>query len=35
MSKDDSPLFERVALIGVGLIGASLGLVLKREGLAG
>jgi cyclohexadieny/prephenate dehydrogenase len=35
MSKDESPLFDRVALIGVGLIGASLGLALKREGLAG
>ncbi len=35
MTKDESPLFDRVALIGVGLIGASLGLVMKREGLAG
>ena len=35
MSKDESPLFDRVALIGVGLIGASLGLAFKREGLAG
>ncbi len=29
------PLFERVALIGVGLIGASLARVMRREGLAG
>ena len=28
------PLFERVALIGVGLIGASLARVLRRDGLA-
>jgi len=35
MSKDESPLFDRVTLMGVGLIGASLGLALKREGLAG
>ena len=35
MSKDESPLFDHVALMGVGLIGASLGLALKREGLAG
>ncbi|MCH8925062.1 MAG: prephenate/arogenate dehydrogenase family protein [Proteobacteria bacterium] len=28
------PLFERVALIGVGLIGSSLARVLRREGLA-
>ena len=29
------PLFERVALIGLGLEGSSLGHVMKREGLAG
>lgn len=30
-----SPLFERVALIGIGLIGSSLARVVRREGLAG
>jgi cyclohexadieny/prephenate dehydrogenase len=30
-----APLFERVALIGLGLIGSSLARVMKREGLAG
>jgi cyclohexadieny/prephenate dehydrogenase len=29
------PLFDRVALIGIGLIGASLAHVMRREGLAG
>ena len=29
------PLFERMALIGLGLLGSSLALVVKREGLAG
>ncbi|TCD13762.1 prephenate/arogenate dehydrogenase family protein [Oricola cellulosilytica] len=29
------PLFERVALIGIGLIGSSLARVIRREGLAG
>ena len=29
------PLFERVALIGLGLLGSSLALVAKRKGLAG
>ena len=29
------PLFQRVALIGLGLIGSSLARVIKREGLAG
>ena len=29
------PLFERVALIGVGLIGSSLARLIKRDGLAG
>ena len=33
--KAGEPLFERVALIGVGLIGASLARVLRRHGLAG
>ncbi|MCZ6523859.1 MAG: prephenate dehydrogenase/arogenate dehydrogenase family protein, partial [Alphaproteobacteria bacterium] len=28
------PLFDRVALIGLGLIGGSLGRVIRREGLA-
>ncbi len=31
----EARLFERVALIGLGLIGSSLGHVIKREGLAG
>jgi cyclohexadieny/prephenate dehydrogenase len=30
-----TPLFERVALIGIGLIGSSLARVIRREGLAG
>ncbi|MEX0406416.1 prephenate/arogenate dehydrogenase family protein [Aquibium sp. LZ166] len=29
------PLFERVALVGIGLIGSSLAHVIRREGLAG
>lgn len=29
------PFFEKVAIIGVGLIGGSLGLAMKRQGLAG
>ncbi len=29
------PLFRRLALIGLGLIGSSLARVVKREGLAG
>ncbi len=29
------PLFDRIALIGIGLIGSSLARVIKREGLAG
>ena len=33
MSKQE-PLFERVALIGIGLIGSSLAHVIRREGLA-
>ena len=35
MSAKDSPLFERLALIGVGLIGSSLARVVRRDGLAG
>jgi cyclohexadieny/prephenate dehydrogenase len=37
MSADqaETPLFERVALIGVGLIGSSLARVMRRDGLAG
>ena len=31
----DPPLFERVALIGIGLIGSSLAHVMRRENLAG
>jgi cyclohexadieny/prephenate dehydrogenase len=31
----DAPLFDRVALIGIGLIGSSLAHVLRRHGLAG
>ena len=31
----DSVFFEKVALIGVGLIGSSLSLVMRRDGLAG
>lgn len=30
-----TPAFERVAILGVGLLGASLGLALKQRGLAG
>ncbi|MFK0692409.1 prephenate/arogenate dehydrogenase family protein [Mesorhizobium sp. IMUNJ 23033] len=30
-----SPLFEKVALVGIGLIGSSLARVIRREGLAG
>lgn len=30
-----SPLFDRVALIGIGLIGSSLALAMKKHGLAG
>ena len=29
------PLFPRIALIGIGLIGSSLARVIRREGLAG
>ena len=30
-----APLFDRIALVGIGLIGSSLARVIKREGLAG
>jgi cyclohexadieny/prephenate dehydrogenase len=30
-----APMFERVALVGIGLIGSSLARVIRREGLAG
>src|SRR5579863_10051321 len=30
-----TPAFERVAIIGIGLIGSSLARVLRRDGLAG
>ena len=29
------PLFDRISLVGIGLIGSSLARVIKREGLAG
>ncbi len=35
MSSGDGPLFGRVALIGIGLIGSSLARVMRRDGLAG
>jgi cyclohexadieny/prephenate dehydrogenase len=35
MSAAKRPLFDRVALIGLGLIGSSLARILRREGLAG
>ena len=35
MSESNSPFFERVALIGIGLIGSSLARVMRRDGLAG
>ena len=31
----DTVLFDRIALIGLGLIGSSLGHALKRDGLVG
>ncbi len=31
----DAPLFQRVALLGIGLIGASMALAMRRAGLAG
>ena len=31
----DKPLFERVALIGIGLIGSSIARALRHRGLAG
>jgi cyclohexadieny/prephenate dehydrogenase len=35
MAAPKKPLFQRVALIGIGLIGSSLAHVLRRDGLAG
>ena len=35
MNSGDAPMFDRVALIGIGLIGSSLAHVMKRENLAG
>ena len=35
MAKTKKKLFEKVALIGIGLIGSSLARVIKRDGLAG
>jgi cyclohexadieny/prephenate dehydrogenase len=35
MSQAPKPLFKRVALIGLGLIGSSLARLMKRDGLAG
>ena len=35
MNSGDAPMFDRVALIGIGLIGSSLAHVMKREYLAG
>ncbi len=32
---DPAPMFDRIALIGIGLIGSSLAHVIRREGLAG
>ncbi len=29
------PMFDRIALVGIGLIGSSLARVVRREGLAG
>ena len=34
MSKTPSPMFERIALIGIGLIGSSISLAAQRAGLA-
>ncbi|WP_306119561.1 MULTISPECIES: prephenate/arogenate dehydrogenase family protein [unclassified Roseitalea] len=34
MSETSEPLFDRIALIGIGLIGASLARIVRREGLA-
>ena len=33
-SQNSSLMFERIALIGIGLIGSSLARVVKRDGLA-
>ena len=35
MAKNPNPYFERVCLIGIGLIGSSLARVMRRDGLAG
>ncbi len=35
MTDDAKPMFDRVALIGIGLIGSSLARVIRRQGLAG
>ncbi|NQV44664.1 MAG: prephenate/arogenate dehydrogenase family protein [Rhodospirillales bacterium] len=35
MNKSTPPMFERVAFIGIGLIGSSLARVMRRDGLAG
>ncbi len=35
MSNTDTPLFDRVTFIGIGLIGSSLARVMRRDGLAG
>jgi len=35
MAGDNTPLFQRVALLGIGLIGSSLALVIRRDNLAG
>ena len=35
MAELETPLFRRVALIGIGLIGASMALAIRRGGLAG
>jgi len=29
-----SPMFEKIALVGIGLIGSSLARIIRREGLA-
>jgi len=34
-TKKSAPMFERVAFIGIGLIGASMALAMRREGLVG
>src|SRR5687767_11503731 len=34
-SRKPKPMFERVCFIGIGLIGASMALAMRRDGLAG